>query len=306
VPLQTVQHHHAHLLAVLAEHGISTSALGVAWDGSGKGDDGSLWGGEALLINAHGYQRIARLRPWALPGGERAQREPRRAALGLVLAAFGSQWRERMAGLAGLAWSQAFSSEELTVLEQSIAQGLNSPLCSSIGRLFDAVAALLNLEQRCSYEAQAALALEALALGALEQTQLPRCRLELPLEPGPEQLWQWNWQPMLEQLLEALAAEIPPEAIALGFHHALADGIAALAKAQAAEQLLLAGGCFQNALLLELSIQTLGRQGCQALWPQQLPCNDAALPIGQLLAAETMSINELSPQAARHVPGRRR
>jgi hydrogenase maturation protein HypF len=111
---------------------------------------------------------------------------------------------------------------------------------------------------------------------------------------------------MLEQLLEALAAEIPPEAIALGFHHALADAIAALAKVQAAEQLLLAGGCFQNALLLELSIQTLGRQGCQALWPQQLPCNDAALPIGQLLAAETMSINERSPQAARHVPGRRR
>jgi hydrogenase maturation protein HypF len=306
LPLQTVQHHHAHLLAVMAEHQLSAPALGVAWDGSGQGDDGSLWGGEALLINATGYQRIARLRPWALPGGERAQREPRRAALGLLLGAFGPQWRERIAGLPELAWGQAFSSEELTVLEQSVAHGINSPRCSSIGRLFDAVAALLNLEQRCSYEAQAAMALEALALKALEQPQLPTCRLQLQLEPGPEHLWQWNWRPLLEQLLEALAAEIPAEAIALGFHHGLANAIAALAKAQAAEQLLLAGGCFQNALLLELSIKALGRQGCEALWPQQLPCNDAALPIGQLLAAESMSMNELSPQAARHVPGRRR
>jgi hydrogenase maturation protein HypF len=305
LPLQTVQHHHAHLLAVMAEHQLSAPALGVAWDGSGQGDDGSLWGGEALLINPNGYQRIARLRPWALPGGEQAQREPRRAALGLLLEAFGAQWRERIAGLPGLAWSQAFSSEELTVLEQSVAHGLNSPLCSSVGRLFDAVAALLNVEQRCSYEAQAATGLEALALQALEH-QTPACQLQLPLERRPSHLWQWNWQPLLEQLLQSLAAETPAESIALGFHQALANAIAALASAQSAERLLLAGGCFQNALLLELSIQALRQQGCQALWPQQLPCNDAALPIGQLLAAETMPINQITPQAARHVPGRRR
>ena len=306
LPLQAVQHHHAHLLAVMAEHRISGSALGVAWDGSGQGDDGTLWGGEALAINAHHYQRIARLRPWPLPGGEAAQREPRRSALGLLTAGFGAQWRERIHAVPALAWSKAFSAEDLSVLEQSIARELNSPLCSSIGRLFDAVAALLNLVQLCSFEAQAAMALEGLAWQAKEQPQLPGCGLQLPLEAQANGSWQWNWEPLLEKLLHALAEDVPTSAIALGFHCALAEAIATLAKKESATRLLLAGGCFQNGLLLELTVSALAQLGCQALWPQQLSCNDAALPIGQLLAAETMPINEISPQAIRYVPGRRR
>ena len=307
LPLSAVQHHHAHLLAVMAEHRIGGPALGVAWDGTGQGDDGSLWGGEALAISTGGYRRVAHLRPWPLPGGERAQREPRRAALGLFLEAYGPSWQERLASLPNLSWRESFSSEELQVLEKSVLRGLNAPRCSSIGRLFDAVAALLGLAQCCSYEAQAALALEALALEALEQNRDEACPLELPLQrsdaDGP---WQWNWQPLLEQLLEALARGTPAPLIALNFHQALAQAIAALAREQGCDQLLLAGGCFQNALLLELTISALNQQGCRALWPQQLPCNDAALPIGQLLAAETMSINRVAPRAESHVPGRRR
>jgi hydrogenase maturation protein HypF len=221
----------------------------------------------------------------------------------LLLEAYGPAWRDRLTPL----HYPAFRPEELQVLEQSVQRGLNTPRCSSIGRLFDAVAALLGLAQRCSYEAQAALALEALVLEASEQENRRHPLLELPLQrPSEMEPWQWNWQPLLEQLLQSLAAEIPAESIALGFHQALANAVAELASAQSAECLLLAGGCFQNALLLELSIQALRQQGCQALWPQQLPCNDAALPIGQLLAAETMPINQITPQAARHVPGRRR
>lgn len=302
LPLLAVQHHHAHLLAVMAEHQIKGPALGVAWDGSGQGDDGTLWGGEALQVEADGYRRIARLRPFPLPGGETAQREPRRAALGLLVEAFGADWRQR---LAHLRWRHGFSSEELAVLERSLARGINSPRCSSLGRLFDAVASLLNLAQRCSYEAQAASALEGLALQAQEHPELLSYRLKLPLEATqPQGRFQWNWQPLLEQLLRARAAGIPAGAIALGFHRALAEAIAALVAARQARQLLLAGGCFQNALLLELSVAALARQGCQALWPQQLPCNDAALPIGQLLAAETMPINRIAPQAVSHVSGR--
>ena len=299
-PLQRVQHHHAHLLAVIAEHRIKGPALGVAWDGSGQGDDGTLWGGEGLAISADGYQRIAHLRSWPLPGGERGQREPRRAALGLLLEAFGAGWREHSSPLAA-----AFSAEELVVLERCTMQGINSPRCSSVGRLFDAVAALLGLAQRCSYEAQAALALEGLARQALEQGSSTQIALTLPLQPmQPDAPWQWNWQPLLEQLLEALRRNISAGALALAFHEALARGICDLAQLHGCQQLLLAGGCFQNALLLELTIAALARQGCQALWPQQLPCNDAALPIGQLLAIETMPINRLAPQADCHVSGR--
>jgi hydrogenase maturation protein HypF len=307
LPLQTVQHHHAHLLAVMAEHRLRGNALGVAWDGSGQGDNATLWGGEGLVISPDGYRRVAHLRPWRLPGGERAQREPRRAALGLLLEAFGSRWEEHLGAGATQAWRNAFSADELKVLEHSSRQGLNSPLCSSIGRLFDAVAALLGVAQRCSYEAQAALALEALARRTLEQTQRPNCLLKLPLlQPEPKAPLQWDWQPLLEQLLDALQQGTPPGAIALGFHQALAQAVADLAAAEGAQLLLLAGGCFQNALLLELSVDALAQQGCRALWPQRLPCNDAALPIGQLLASETLLINRVSPQAARHVPGRRR
>lgn len=304
-PLQKVQHHHAHLLAVMAEHQISGTALGVAWDGSGQGDDQTLWGGEGLAIDGDGYKRVAHLRPWRLPGGERAQREPRRVALGLLLEAFGPGWRNHLGPDIAVAWREAFGPDELMVLERSCQQGLNSPLCSSIGRLFDAVAALLDVAQRCSYEAQAALGLEGLARRALEQSHHPSCGLELPLQQhDPHEPLQWDWQPLLEQLLEALGRSTPAGAIALDFHRALAQAVADLAAATGARQLLLAGGCFQNALLLELSVEALAQQGCAALWPQQLPCNDAALPIGQLLAAETMSINRIAPQAVRHVPGR--
>ncbi len=305
LPLLKVQHHHAHLLAVMAEHRLQGSALGLAWDGAGQGDDGTLWGGEALEVQANGYRRVAMLRPFPLPGGATAQREPRRVLLGLLVEAYGRHWREALASLPDLPWLRAFPADDLALLERSLQRGINSPRSSSIGRLFDAVAALLNLAQRCSYEAQAATALEGLALQALERDALPRCHLNLPLETsqGAAPL-QWNWQPLLEQLLSELARGTPASAIALGFHQALADAIAALAAARQAPQLLLAGGCFQNALLLELSVAALARQGCRALWPQQLPCNDAALPIGQLLAAETMSINRVEPQAARDVPGR--
>ena len=282
-PLHTVQHHHAHLLSVMAEHGLGGSAIGVAWDGAGQGDDGSLWGGEALQVSAGDYRRLARLRPFPLPGGERALREPRRVALALLHTAYGSSWRQRLAPLPDLAWRQAFSAEELMLLEQGLERGVNSPLCSSAGRLFDGLAALLNLGQRCSYEAQAASALEGLAQQARAPAAGPyRLRLEPP--QGDGSLWQWDWAPLLEAVLQSLSQSLPAAAIALALHQALAEAIAELAAALHTPQLLLAGGCFQNRLLLESSVAALGRRGITALWSQQLPSNDAALPIGQLLA----------------------
>ena len=321
VPLQPVQHHHAHLLAVLAEQGptareLSRERIGVAWDGAGLGDDGSLWGGEALAVSAAGYRRLARLRPFRLPGAERALREPRRAALGLLIAAWGPGWRQLARTHGPLPCLEAFSGAELATLEQALLRGFNSPPCSSIGRLFDALASLLGLQQLCSHEAQAALALEGLATEALGDggcTPVPSYQLPLRSVSG----WQgsdagaareWDWRPLLAAVLRDRARGLPPMAIALAFHRALADAIVALAltwpEASRADGLLLGGGCFQNALLLELSVEGLAVRGIRAQWPQQLPCNDAALAVGQLLHSASAPTTASPPGVDRHVPRR--
>jgi hydrogenase maturation protein HypF len=286
---RTVQHHHAHLLAVMAEHGVTSPADGVAWDGSGWGDDGTVWGGEAITVQPNGYRRRARLRPFALVGGETAARQPRRIALALLVEAYGQQWRQRLATMSELAWCNAFSPAELGVLERSISSGILAPRTSSIGRLFDGAAALLGLQQVCSFEAQAAIALEGLAQRHRDSQQDASAtlqRYQLPLLQSRD-LWQWDWQPLLEQMLGDLEGGISAAEIAHGFHIALANGIAALAEALKANTMLLAGGCFQNRVLLEAAVEALQTNGVQALWSQQLPCNDAALPIGQLHAAST-------------------
>ena len=292
IPLRPVQHHHAHLLAVLAEHNLPGQQLGIAWDGAGQGDDGTLWGGEALLVHRAGYRRVARLRPFPLPGGERAIREPRRAALGLLLSSDDQTWRSQPPCCGPRPWSEAFQPGELEVLEQAVARGLNSPLCSSIGRLFDAAAALLGLQQICSFEAQAAMALEGLAIGAIStpttsKTTVPR--YSLPLCPRGEALLEWDWQPLLTAMwVDIAGSSFSAAAIALAFHRALAEAVAELGAQQHrlidSQAVLLSGGCFQNQLLLELTVDALRQRGLSPIWPQQLPCNDAALAVGQLLA----------------------
>ena len=293
LPIHRVQHHHAHLLACLADQGFIDQgspeqglAVGVAWDGAGLGPDGSIWGGECLAFNREGFTPLAQLRPFHLPGGEQALREPRRAALGLLVAGFGATWRTHLAGLAAClpagSTLQAFSPDELELLGQAIEQRINSPRCSSVGRLFDAMASLLGLHQRCSYEGQAAMALEALALEAVP----PRAncyRIPIRRQGLGQAPWQLDWGPLLDGVLADLTTGVPPSTIALGFHLALAEAVGQLAEDLGVGQLLLAGGCFQNQLLLEHAVGALKQRGVQALWPQQLPCNDAALPIGQLL-----------------------
>lgn len=302
--LKCVQHHHAHLLACMAEHDLEGPAVGLAFDGAGLGDDGSLWGGECLEVSRGGYHRLAHLRPFRLPGGDLALREPRRAAIGLLVEAFGPDWRCR---LPAPPWevpgamdpATPFTAHETALLEQALLQELNSPRCSSLGRLFDAAASLLGLRQTCSYEGQAAMALEALAMEGLAMEgpameEIARDglaqRYRIALEHGEAKAlgkpkpWQLNWQPMLEQMLEDQAAGVPAGSIALAFHRAIAAMVAALADALKCKQVLLAGGCFQNQLLLGACIHALKGHGIEALWPQKLPCNDAAIAVGQLMA----------------------
>jgi hydrogenase maturation protein HypF len=292
VPLLEVQHHQAHLLACMAEHGLPPPAVGVAWDGAGHGGDGTLWGGECLRMEAPGgaapFTRLARLRPFPLPGGERAMREPRRAALGLLYAGFGPAAFDGVTLL--LPSLAAFGADERPVLARMLQQRLHSPLCSSVGRLFDAIASLLGLAQRCSFEGQAALRLEAAARAALPavpgRLAPAAAAYTVAICPGGHgEPWLLDWQPLLEALLHDLAADRPVEAIALAFHQALAQLLPALAGQLGVKRLLLAGGCFQNRLLLELAVECLADAGIEALWPQRIPCNDGGLALGQLLAA---------------------
>lgn len=295
LPVLAVQHHHAHLLACLAEHGLALPATGVAWDGAGFGPDGLLWGGEALRLEpsqagaALGFTHLARLRPFPLPGGERALREPRRAALGLLVAAFGADSQAHTPP----ATRAAFGEGEQQLLERLLQTNLQTPLCTSMGRLFDALASLLGLVQRCSFEGQGALQLQAAAQAALDAQEpqgWPAYRLPIGAAApaasasGVASPWELDWQPLLLALLDDLARGRPVPSIALAFHRALAALLVELAQRLELRRLLLSGGCFQNRLLLELAVAALAKAGVEAVWPQRVPCNDGGLALGQLLA----------------------
>ena len=154
-----VQHHHAHLAACLAENEVAGPALGVTWDGTGYGADGTIWGGEFLLGDASGFTRVAHLRPFRLPGGDAAVHEPRRVALALLWELYGEAALE----MDHLAPIRAFAPAERRLLGQMLSRGVNAPVTTSAGRLFDGVAALIGLHQRVSFEGQAAMALEFVA-----------------------------------------------------------------------------------------------------------------------------------------------
>jgi len=265
-PRQTVQHHHAHLAAVLAEHGLQGEVLGVAFDGAGLGDDGTLWGGEFLIGDCRQMRRVARLRPFPLPGGERAAREPRRSALGLLHGAYGPD-------LGGQ--TPDFTAQERRTLLQALERGVNAPLTSSAGRLFDAVAALLGLCQVMSFEGQAAQALQAAAEQVPAQAPYP-----VALVPEDSGLLA-DWAPALAALLADRAAGVPVPQIAGRFHATLAALIADVARQLGVCRVVLAGGCFQNRRLLEETRARLDQAGLAVWWPQRLPPGDGALAAGQ-------------------------
>lgn len=300
VPVRPVAHHRAHGLAVVAEHGLALPCLALCLDGLGFGDPesdgerganghgdgaGALWGCELLWLEPQGARRLASLRPFPLPGAERAMREPRRSALGLLHAG----------GLlphpGAAAVRAAFAAGELTLLESALRSGFQAPLTSSAGRLFDGVAALLGLVACASHEAQAGLALQA----AADQAPPAAGAYPLPLRQGaPPRL---DWQPLLSALLDDIAAAQPAPLCAARFHNGLVAGLAAAVGAAVGgavagsgpappgrRPVALAGGCFQNRRLLEGLIAALRHRGLRPYWPERLPINDGGLAAGQILA----------------------
>jgi hydrogenase maturation protein HypF len=282
IPAIPVQHHHAHLAACLAENEVDGPALGVTWDGTGLGTDGTIWGGEFLLGDASGFTRVAHLRPFRLPGGDAAVREPRRTALAVLFEMFG----ERAFAREDLECVRSFSPGERTVLARMISSGLNAPVTTSAGRLFDALASLLGIAQKSSFEGQSAMALEAAAFEARGEAEsgahLPD-PLRLVVAPdGPAVL---DWEPLFLTLLRKSSLGISPLLLAFQFHAALADGILAAALHAGARRVALTGGCFQNSLLTELAVARLEAAGFEVLLHGAVPPNDGGLGVGQILVA---------------------
>jgi len=289
LPLRRVPHHHAHAWAVAAEHGQAGPLLAWAADGLGHGDgdgeDHRLRGCELLLLQrGQPVRRLACLRPLPLPGGDRAAVEPRRCALGLL----------HHAGLldhpGAQACRDAFTPEARAVLLRALAHDLQSPLASSLGRLFDGIAALMGLLQLQTHEGQAGLLLEALASGAGTAAGDPPA-LAMPLRTaGAGRPPRLDWQPLLLRLLDLRHGErLPAPRLALWFHRSVVLSLVRVARWAAVRhgcrQVALGGGCFQNALLLDGCRRGLGSLGLEPLWSQQIPANDGGLALGQLWLA---------------------
>jgi hydrogenase maturation protein HypF len=285
-----VQHHHAHVAAVMAEHGITEPVIGVAYDGTGYGDDGKVWGAEILYADLAGYERLAHLRYAPLPGGDRAVRAPWRTALGYCSL-------EPTTAVAFRLALRGVDQAELELANRQIARGLNSPEASSMGRLFDSAAAVLGLRRLVRYEGQAAMELEALAA-----TWRGKGTSELPygIEEDGHGRWVLDPLPLLVTLGERAQGGQRTDALAADFHTTIAAATAELVRRAcehtSVERVALCGGVFQNALLLTDVMQRLEASGLTTLVPRALSPNDGAISYGQ--AAVAAAILSRGPAAS--------
>ena len=284
-----VQHHHAHLASCLAENGIKGTALGVIWDGTGYGADGTIWGGEFLLGDASAFTRVAHLRSFRLPGGDAAVHEPRRVALGLLWELMGEAALDRT----DLAPIRALTAPERRLLSQMLAKGVNAPVTTSAGRLFDGLAALLGLHQTVTYEGQAAMALEYIADPWVVEGY------GLKVEGGPLSTFNpqpstVDWLPLLDAVLADLAHGVPVSTIAARCHNALVEAIVAVAQVVGEPRVALSGGCFQNRFLTERAAQRLRQAGFEVILHRLVPPNDGGISLGQIAVAAARTTFERS------------
>jgi hydrogenase maturation protein HypF len=278
LPLRKVQHHYAHVLACMAEHKLKPPVLGLSWDGTGYGEDGTIWGGEFLLVTETGYERVAHLRPFPLPGGDAAVREPRRSAIGLLYERFGDrlfEWEQ-------LPFLHAFSWEDRRVLRLMLKRKLNTVYTSSMGRLFDGVAALLDIHPIADFEGEAAMALQ-FAAETVSTTERYEIAVHDPVQPKDPMVL--DWAPMIDAILADRWQGVGTGEIAARFHNTLVQVAVNIAQRIGAQQVVLTGGCFQNKLLSESLMAQLSATGHQPFCHRQVPPNDGGIALGQVMAA---------------------
>ncbi len=268
-----VQHHHAHVAACMAEHGLDGSqpVIGVAFDGTGYGDDGAIWGGEFLVADYLGYQRRLHLDYFRLPGGDAAIRHPARIALALLWS-LGIDWDARLAAV------QDFEAAELSTIRTQLERGLNAPDTSSMGRLFDAAAALAGVRQKVNYEAQAAIEFEALAADGSDEGY--------QFEIGEQLI---GVEPAVQALLKDVLAGVPQAVVSARFHNGLARMVLHASSRIRTEtglnEVVLSGGVWQNITLLRRTLSLLGDSGFRVYIHRAVPTNDGGLALGQAAIA---------------------
>ncbi len=272
-PAYHVQHHWAHVLSCMAENEVEPPALGISWDGTGYGTEGTIWGGEFLLASGDSFERVAHFRQFRLPGGEAAIKQPSRTALGVLFEVWGEDALKRI----DLPAVRDFSDDQLRVFRRMLSSGLNAPLTSSVGRLFDAIASLTGLRQRASFEGQAAMELEF----AIETTSTASYPFEihdgLPLIV--------DWGPAVKSIVSDISCGERAGSISAKFHNTLAEIVRAVALRIGEAKIVLTGGCFQNRYLTEACLQRLLDAGFRPYWHQRVPPNDGGISLGQVIAA---------------------
>ena len=276
-----VQHHHAHIVSCMAENQLEGDLIGLAMDGTGYGPDGTAWGGEFLIASETAFRRFGHLQYLVLPGGEKAVREPWRIGASLLKMVYGPSWRDT-AGQLNLIPKQI----QADFLDKIMDGKIHSPRSSGLGRLFDGVAALLGLRRTVSFEGQAAMELEALATG-IEAPPCPFHILQTDNEPD-----RVDTALMIRAIVADLQAGRSKAEIAASFHATLIDLFAAMSsgmrKATGLTRVALSGGCFQNKILLEGSIERLSKDGFEVYSHSRVPCNDGGISLGQAVIAGAM------------------
>lgn len=327
VPLFRWQHHLAHFASCLAEgendanrqpfpglpvpqwqretivgdFELRVPILGAIWDGTGYGTDGTVWGGEFFVFDGVSFQRVARLRPFPLPGGDAAVRQPRRSLLGLIYESGEHGLDQLLDGF--------FNAQELTILMRAMERNVRSPRTSSMGRLFDGIAALLGFGGYASFEGQAAMALQYAAERTLFSADMSSDRASATGKDERESREEWleeaqqatvatgvspfcvrehdglfelDWQPLLESIAVAVSNRADQEKLALAFHVRLVEVMFHLYQALKCRSLLISGGCFQNQLLRQLVVREADRRGVWLYQPKLIPAGDGGIALGQL------------------------
>jgi len=272
LPTLAVQHHHAHVVSCMAEHGLKDKVLGLALDGTGFGADGTVWGGEILVSDESSYERVAHFEYVPMPGGAKAIKEPWRMAVAYLWATFGEDiFQDELQLL------ERWDRHQIGVLLQMMQRGVNSPLTSSCGRLFDGVAAIAGLKDRIAYEGQAAIELEQCLEPTTEKYQYEYKEDEEKLLLSPTAIFR--------QVYEDVVSGVAPELISGKFHLTLVEMFAEvslyLCQLHGLDKVVCSGGVFQNVFLLENLEARLRKSGLDVYTPQLIPANDACISLGQ-------------------------
>ncbi len=301
-----VQHHFAHVASCMAENKLRGEVLGISWDGTGYGEDGTIWGGEFLTTDGAWYERVATIRSFRLPGGSASVKEPRRTALGLLYEIFGAELFQ----MEDIKPIKAFAPGMLSILKKMLETGLNSPATTSVGRLFDAVSSVIGLRQMVNFEGQGAMELE-FALEEIESDEMYGFEIIEHKKPKTEggsyyrPAFIINWEPMVKEILVDKFNTISAGLISKKFHNTLVEMIIDIAERVGQERIVISGGCFQNKYLTERTIARLTEEGFKPYWHQRVPPNDGGISLGQMFVALNRSQKRENKNQTQNVRSRK-